>query len=147
VLASAFAVEDHLLASLGPGARGIRSCASWPAALADAEFAAAFRRKSGRRPDAFAVLGYDTALLLAAGTRRRGRLIDAIGRAPVEGLRGTLRVDPRTNTISGPLFLREVRGAGNAIVGRAPAVGAFPRALAPIALETTSGYINEYLCA
>jgi branched-chain amino acid transport system substrate-binding protein len=147
VIASAFAVDDHLLPSLGASARGLTSCASWPTALADAEFAAAFRHKSGRRPDAFAVLGYDTALLLAAGSRRRGSLIEALRRAPVEGIRGTLRVDKRTNTIVGPLFLREVRGARNVVVGRAPAVGAFPRALAPIADETTSGYINEYLCA
>ena len=147
VIASAFAVDDHLLASLGTGARGVRSCASWTAALGDAKFTAAYRRKSGRRPDAFAVLGYDTALLLAAGSRRRGRLIEALGRSPVEGLRGTMRVDRRTNTIVGPLFLREVRGARNVLVGRAPVVGAFPRALAPIARETTSGYINEYLCS
>jgi len=137
LLASAFAVEDYLLPSLGAAALGIRSCASWATAVRDREFKAAFHARSGRSPDAFAVLGYETALLLAAGLHSRR----------VHGLRGTLSVDPRTNAVVGPLYLRKARRAGNAVVGRAPAVGAFPRALGPIADETTSGYLNEYLCA
>lgn len=145
LLASAFAVDDYVLPSLGAGARGIRSCASWATAIRRPELA----DLRGRRPDAFAVLGYETALLLAAASQRRGGLVEALRRSPVAGLRGTLRVDPRTNTVVTPLFLRKVRGvpATNVVVGRAPAVGAFPRALSPIADETTSGYINEYLCA
>ena len=126
LLASPFAVEDYVLPSLGAAGRGIRSVASW---------ATAVRRPELRRPDPFEVLGYESALLLAAGLR------------PVKGLRGPLRIDRRTNTILAPLFLRKVRSRGNAVVGRAPSVGAFPRALHPIADETTSGYLNEYLCA
>lgn len=83
--------------------------------------------------------------------RRAGLSLGGSGGAPVEGLRGTLTVDPRTNTVLAPLFLRQVRrlptGQANVVLGRAPAVGGFPHALAPIAEETTSGYINEYLCA
>jgi branched-chain amino acid transport system substrate-binding protein len=151
LLASAFAVDDYVLPSLGAGARGVRSVASWATAVADKDFAAAYKQRSGRRPDAFAVLGYETALLLAAGMRRRDGLIAALHGARVHGLRGTLTVDPRTNTVDAPLYLRKVRGlpgrAANVVLRRAPAVGAFPRALAPIAREQTSGYINEYLCA
>src|SRR5207237_6630287 len=73
LVASAFTVEDYLLPRLGAAAVGVRSCASWPTAVVDKEFAAAFRKKSGRHPDAFAVLGYETGLLVAAGARRAAR--------------------------------------------------------------------------
>lgn len=157
LLASAFTTDEYLLRRLGSAGTGLRSFASWPTALADRDFAARFRQKSGRRADPFAVLGYDTGLLVAAGARRAvkrrlgiRRLLEPLHGSPVDGLRGSLTVDPRTNTVLAPLFLRQVRrlptGQANVVLGKAPAVGGFPHALAPLADETGSGYINEYLC-
>jgi ABC-type branched-subunit amino acid transport system substrate-binding protein len=151
LLASAFAVEDYMLPSLGANARGVRSCASWAKAVGGREFDATFRRRTGHRPDGFAVLGYETALLLAAGWRRSRGHPERVGAAlaghRVAGLRGTLTVDPRTNVVLAPLYRRKVRNGRNMIVGKASSVGAFPPALHPIADATTSAYINEYLCA
>ena len=156
-----FATEDHQLAALGGAAVGVRSVASWTASArtpAGVELARGFRAATGRPADAFAALGYDTGLLVAAGLVRaaklrlgRRRLVEALAGASVEGPRGRLRVDGRTSSVRGPLTLRTVRRTptrlANVELRRLPAVSAAPRALGPILTGESSRYVNEYLCA
>lgn len=152
----AFLAED-LTRSFGPLARGIRTCASWTAAhprAATQIFAASYSTRTGRLPDAFAALGYDTAILVVSAFRRgipEGRLGDALLGAKIETPRGRLRVAPATNVVVGPLHMRKVDGHGfnyaNTVVESVPDVNAFPAPLAVLAEEQRAAYFNELLCA
>lgn len=155
------AVEDYLLGQVGGAAAGVTSCASWTAtrtAKANQTFAKAFLARYGRPADPFAALGFDTALLVARGASRSvtmglglGRLVEALAGASIDGPRGRLTVDAASNIVTGPLFVRHVkRGSGglaNYDIVSVPPVGSFPHALAALAANPASGYLNEYLCA
>ena len=154
-------VEDYQLPALGSSAAGATSCASWTAtrtARANQIFAKAFKSRFGRVPDPFAALGYDTAALVAEGARRATkdglglrRLVEALAGATIDGPRGTLAVDATTNTVTGPLWVRQVKqtksGLSNVDVAQLPAVAGLPAPLSPLAAGTVAGYLNEYLCA
>jgi branched-chain amino acid transport system substrate-binding protein len=161
LVTGSLAVEDYLLTSIGSAAVGTTSCASWTASRstrANQAFTKAFKSRYGRSADPFAALGYDTAALVAEGARRatkRGlgvrRLVEALGGVSLGGPRGTLVVDATTNTVTGPLWMRQVKrtvnGLANVDVAQAPDVSAFPGALSPLTDGVRSGYLNEYLCA
>src|SRR5207237_597514 len=71
----ACAVDESLLRKLGSSAVGARSAFSWSPTLstqANRSFKRAYRLRAGRAPDAFAVLGYDAASVIAAGVSRSG---------------------------------------------------------------------------
>jgi branched-chain amino acid transport system substrate-binding protein len=154
-------VEDYALSDVGTASLGATSCASWTGARttkANQAFTKAFKSRFGRAADPFAALGYDTAALVAEGARRAAksglgvrRLIEALGGAPLDGPRGTLVVDASTNTVTGPLSIRQVKrttsGLANVDVAQAAAVGSVPTALSSLASGTVAGYFNEYLCA
>ena len=119
-------------------------------------FTKAFKTRYGRSADPFAALGYDTAALVAEGARRATkqrlglrRLIEALEGVSLDGPRGTLVVDATTNTVTGPLWMRQVKRTGNGLanvdVAQAPNVTAFPGALSPLTADPRSGYLNEYL--
>jgi branched-chain amino acid transport system substrate-binding protein len=157
----ALGVDDFALASIGSSAVGIRSCASWTASSStrtNQEFVAAFKSRYGRAPDPFAVVGYDTARLVAEGARRATesgigvrRLVEALAGASLASPRGTLTVDTATNTVVGPLAIREVRSRlgtlSNEVIAPAPSVDAFPDAMSALSAGSPSGYLNEYLFA
>jgi branched-chain amino acid transport system substrate-binding protein len=158
LVVGSLAAEDYLLSSIGRAAVGATSCASWTATRntkANQSFGKAFRTRTGRRADPFAALGYDTGALVAEGVRRATkqglgvrRLIEALAGVSTEGPRGRLVVDAATNTVKGPLFVREVRrGLVNYDLARAPAVETSPDALSLLETSPRSGYVNEYLCA
>jgi branched-chain amino acid transport system substrate-binding protein len=161
LVTGSLAVEDYLLATVGGAALGATNCASWTAARsskANQTFVKAFRTRYGRSADPFAALGYDTASLVAEGARRatKGglglrRLIEALGGVSIDGPRGLLTVDAATNTVTGTLFVRQVKRVSGTLanydVASAPSVGAFPDALAALTSGPVSGYVNEYLCA
>ena len=158
LVVGSFAAEDFLLSAIGDAAVGATSCASWTATRntkANQSFGKAFKTRTGRRPDPFAALGYDTGALVAEGARRATkhglglrRLIEALSGVSTDGPRGTLLVDPATNTVVGPLFVREVRrGPANYDLAPAPDVVSSPDALSSLETNPRSGYVNEYLCA
>jgi branched-chain amino acid transport system substrate-binding protein len=161
LVAGSLAVEDFLLSSIGNAAAGATSCASWTASRstkANQTFGKRFKTRYGRSADPFAALGYDTAALVAEGARRatkRGlglrRVIEALEGVSLDGPRGALVVDATTNTVTGPLWMRQVKrtvnGLANVDVAQAPSVSTFPSALSPLAADPRSGYLNEYLCA
>ena len=155
------AAEDYLLPSVGRSALGMKSVASWSRSRAtrrNQEFVDAFAARTGRSADPFAALGYDTALLVAEGARRAlasgadiRDLIAALQGVRLTGPRGRLTVDPVTNSVTGPLSIREVRkspsGPVNVEIGPVQAVRTIPPAMGDLLLEPASGYLNECLCA
>jgi branched-chain amino acid transport system substrate-binding protein len=157
LVAGSLAVEDYLV---GSAATGATSCASWTATRstkANQTFTKNFKSRTGRAADPFAALGYDTAMLVAEGVRRATkqglglrRLIDALAGISLDGPRGTLTIDAATNTISGPLYVRQVKkgtaGLANYDVATAASVASVPDALSALADGLASGYVNEYLC-
>ena len=157
---SPFLVDEGILKEHGILACGTKSCFPWTAALQSADnraFAAAFRAKTGRMPDAFAVLGYDTAGLIASAlkdvgnTYAKGSMVAALGHAEVVSPRGLLKMDSRTNTIAGPLYLREVRtgadGPENAAVGRMDIVSELDGRVSNLRIALRTGWHNAYMCA
>jgi branched-chain amino acid transport system substrate-binding protein len=160
LLTGSLAVEDHSLAATGGAAVGITNFASWTASRGtntNQTFTKAFKTRTGRAADPFAALGYDTAAFVAEGARRATkqglglrRLIDALAGVSLHTTRGTLTVDAKANTVTGPLWVRQVKrttnGLANVDVSQAPAVAAVPSALSPLADGPIAGYVNEYLC-
>ncbi|HXJ64963.1 MAG TPA: ABC transporter substrate-binding protein [Actinomycetota bacterium] len=156
VLAGAFTVDESLLTKAGSNAQSVWSASSWSPALrstANRAFVKGFRARTGRKADAFAVVGYDAATAVATGTSRAGSargLIGGLNGATIASPRGTLRVDAGTNQALAPLYLRQVRststGLVNAVRGPLEDVPANPDAMSPLATGMPSGYLNEVLC-
>jgi branched-chain amino acid transport system substrate-binding protein len=155
-------VEDYLIDTVGgAAAKGVKSAASWTRADSSAgnqAFSDSYSRRTGRKTDPFAVLGYDTANLVVDGfqnTKRLGwgarRLVDALAGVAIDSPRGKLTVDGSTNTVTGPLSIRELQGQlghyQNAVVANPPLVAAFPAELSALSDGATSAYFNEVLCA
>ena len=159
LLVGSLAVEDYLLPTIGNAAIGTVSSSSWTLTRktkANQAFTTSFAAKFERPADPFAALGYDTALLIVEGVRRSarvgtGRLVEALGGATIDGPRGRLTVDAATNTVTARLAVRSVgrsaRGPVNVDLGMAQPIPTFPDALAALATDPRSGYVNEYLCA
>ena len=160
VLVGSLAVEDYLLPKIGNGAVGTVSSSSWTLSRktkANQAFTSSFASRFGRAADPFAALGYDTAALIVEGVHRsaRGlgirRMVEALGGATIDGPRGRLTVDAATNTVVARLAVRSVdrsaKGPVNVDLGMAQPIPTFPDALAALATDPRSGYVNEYLCA
>jgi branched-chain amino acid transport system substrate-binding protein len=154
-----FMVDDGILKEHGSSAFGIKSCFPWTAALQTAEnktFISAYRAKTGRMPDAFAVLGHDTAGLIAAAlnkvgsTYTKGNMVSVLGNAEFMSPRGLLKMDARTNTIAGPLYLREVSagvdGPENMPIGRMDTVSELDGRVRDLRVAMRTGWHNAYLC-
>lgn len=157
---SAFLVEDGLLAAQGRAAVGIKSGFSWTPGLenaANAEFAASWRKKMSRQPDAFALLGYDTSLMIrkaltVAGGQvfdRRG-FVEALRAVTYDGLRGESVMDSRSLAVRAPLFLRTVKPDGpdlvNAVDMTMPNLPECDSRLRKTRDALLSGWHNAYLC-
>lgn len=139
------------------GAARVWSASSWVPLGENSHarvLARTWKRRHGGRPDAYALLGHDTALLLAEGVRRarrKGKKLHAVPAllkgARVAGARGTQIVDPQTRVVSTPLSVRRSRGkdlAGSRAEARLSRVEGDSPALVVAARGETSIYINEY---
>ena len=103
-------VDDYALGAVGSAAKGVRSAASWTLAdpTANQTFANAYRSRTGRSADPFAVLGDHTGNLVVAGFQNANRLGLAPSRlaAALAGMsiaspRGTRKFDGSTNAMTG----------------------------------------------
>jgi len=93
-----------------------------------------FRAKHDGRPGSeFAAQGYDTGKLIFAAlqatkgaTADKAALVQALHSVTVNGTRGTLRIDPKTNNIIQDIYIYEARKEGDkvdfAILDKVPAV-------------------------
>jgi branched-chain amino acid transport system substrate-binding protein len=148
LIGSSFLADEVLLPWMGAAALGIRTAAPWSPALdtpANRRFVAAYRAQTGLAPDAFALLGYETAYLLAQ--------LDSTLWASAPSFaspRGPIGLDRATQTTTGPLYLRAVRATGaglvNAILGALPTPAASDPALAALRASVKTGWSTPYLC-
>lgn len=154
---SGFLVEDYVLTSQARSALGIWSALSWAGRLDNPEnqvFLVAYQIQNGRPADIFAVLGFDTARLIAEGVETAGgdldqtdRLVAALEMVRFNGPRGLVTVDPGAHIVSTPLYLRqvaqEVSLVFNQVISELPPPLAAEKTLAAI----KSGWLNAYLSA
>ena len=92
-----------------------------------------FQAKFGRTGSEFGAQGYDTGKLILAAlqslkgvTTDKAALVKALHSVTVQGTRGTLRIDPKTNNIIQDIYIYEARKEGGkidfAILDKVPAV-------------------------
>lgn len=143
---------------MGAAALGIRSCLSWAPGRPTTEnraFTAAIHRATSRPPDVFAVLGYETARLIAEGlaaVEGDGDRLDGLGgalkAAAPETPRGRVAMDPDTHLTRFPLYVREVRtrnGAlGNDVVAELNPLQNLERGVAALRSGPKTGWLNAY---
>ena len=85
-------------------------------------FQAKFQAKYNRVASEFAAQGYDTGKLIYAALKANGgktadkaALVKALHEVTVEGTRGPLKIDPKTNNIIQDIYIYEAKKAGDAI--------------------------------
>lgn len=131
----------------------LTSALSWTPAL-DGPAARALRAElpqtTGRPADAFAALGYDTGLLIAATSGAGRALRDSLAAARVTGARGALSLDQRSGYVSSPLYLSSTSWAGaarrDALAAELPPTPALLERAAPLLSAPKTGWLNAYLC-
>jgi branched-chain amino acid transport system substrate-binding protein len=135
------------------GLPAITGALSWSPALAGPA-ASALRhghlQATGLPADAFAALGYDTGLLIAASSGAGATLRDSIAGASVAGARGPLRVDVASGAVEAPLYLGatswDLAGRHDTLAANLPATAALDGLAAPLLVAPKTGWLNAYLC-
>ena len=158
LIGSGFLVDDGILPAQGKAALGIKSCLSWSGGLGSDEnraFISAFRASTGKRADAFAVLGYDTARLIgeavkaAGGVTSKEALRDALSSAQFFGPRGSASMHPGIQCMTGPLYIREVRQSGgrlsNMVIHKPDPVSEEDKSIQGMRDSLSSGWTNFYM--
>lgn len=159
LVGSGFLVDENTLPLQGSAARGIRTVASWADSLNTPEnraFVAAYQSYTQNPANPFAVLGYDTARLIAdslravdGNTRDADAFQQALRGAAFTGPRGSVKVNPATQELRSPLYLREVRGGSqlrNEIIGELAAAPGPNTDDVATTLGPKTGWLNAYLC-
>jgi branched-chain amino acid transport system substrate-binding protein len=137
LLGSGFMVEEDVLPSLADTALGVRTGLHWAYGLDNAEnknFKDAYKKKTNKDANVFAVAGYDTGKLIVetlnklnGDTSSVDKLIEAMGSITFKSPRGTFSLDKKTQAPSQHIYLREVKkgadGLHNAVTSD---LGEFP---------------------
>jgi branched-chain amino acid transport system substrate-binding protein len=155
LLGSGFLVDESLLFQQGNAALGIKTALPWAHTLelpANQAFTSAFQDFSGRPADPFAVLGYDTARLIAqcaCDTRSPEQLRQALATASFESPRGPGHMNSMLLEIETPLYLREVRasagGLSNTVIDKLPALPTHDASINALRASTKTGWSTAYL--
>jgi hypothetical protein len=135
LVASPFLVDEPLLPLHQGRAAGIASVSSWAPGLpnpVNQGFVTAYQAATGHPPDAFALLGYEAGLLAAGDLQA------------VDGPRGWIRPGPLGATRS-PLYLRQVVGETNQVVGVLPTLAENAPVVAALRRAVRTGWIAPYL--
>ncbi|MCS6933070.1 MAG: ABC transporter substrate-binding protein [Acetobacteraceae bacterium] len=119
-------LTEGTLAGQGAAAEGMKTTLHYGDRLdtpRNTAFRAAFRARTGREADVYAVQGYDAAQMLAIGMEAvRGDLsaerewVRAIRTARIDSPRGPMTLSPSHNPVQ-PMYLREARGGENVVIG------------------------------
>lgn len=127
------------------------SAASWGPQVGtdqNRSFMAAYQSQTGRVPDAFAALGYDTARLIVGAidavggdVRARDSFMQALDRIAVDGPRGRVAMQPATRSASSPIYLH-THGAASVELAP-PAIDAVRASLGD---GPRTGWLTPYLC-
>lgn len=155
LLGTAFLVDQAVVKSVGSAAAGVTTSLSWAANLDTAEnkaFVAAYQRKTGKSPDAFAVLGYEIGGLIASALDHAagGSLRDALAAASFNGPRGLVAMNNATQSTSGAHYLQQARQQGinvsKAVLSDLPAVADHNEHVAALKSSIKTGWMSSYLC-
>ncbi|MFN8531783.1 MAG: ABC transporter substrate-binding protein [Anaerolineae bacterium] len=156
LVASAYTVDEAVLAQVGNAALGIQSAFSWASTNSDqpnVDFLNAYRAQTARPADSLALLGYDTAHLLDHAVRmapgqRGAALAQAISTLQIDSPRGIVSSSTQAGVLGSSVVLREVQQ----INGRAQQVmtgqfDAIPEqeVQSSIAATARTGWLNAYL--
>jgi branched-chain amino acid transport system substrate-binding protein len=119
-------LTDGVLEAVGSAAQGVETALHYADSLntkRDKEFRLAYAKAFKLQPDVYAVQGYDSGLLLAAGLKavngdvsRKKELIAAMEKATVDSPRGKWRLSRAHNPIQ-DIYLRKVVGVENKYSG------------------------------
>ena len=119
-------LTEGTLGAQGAAADGIETALHYGDGLTnakDAAFRKAFKEKSGRDVDVYAVQGYDAAQLLAVGLEAvKGNIEDeatlhkAMANAKLDSPRGPISISPAHNVVQN-IYLRKVVGGENKVMG------------------------------
>lgn len=153
---SAFLADERTLARVGQAASGLITPFSWAPSLSglhNLSFAAQLGELGRLDSDAFAVLGYDTGELLLAALAAGGgqdRWLRTLKTASIDSPRGRLRMDPETQTLVAPVYVREVRmnggRAANTVIDTIEDLSEFDEHVRSLRAAVRSGWHNTYLC-
>ncbi len=157
LLGSGFLVAENIFLNQGGFKTGIKTCLPWAPGLKNKtyqDFQLKFRKMTGRAADAFAVLGFESALLIAkvveatnGNLENQGRVREVLFSNRLSGPRGNLKLNKRTHLFESPLYLRELRKESgkpaNVVISELN-----PVEDSMIGSENLkSGWLNPYLCA
>jgi branched-chain amino acid transport system substrate-binding protein len=119
-------LTDGILEAVGGAAQGVETALHYADDLSfkrDKEFRLAYVKAFKLQPDVYAVAGYDTGLLLAAGLKavngevaKKKELIAAMEKVTVDSPRGKWRLSKAHNPIQ-DMYLRKVVGIDNKYEG------------------------------
>ena len=160
LVGSPFLADTSTLRDFGGSGVTVHTAAAWAAELdtpGNAQFAADYRAQTGQEPDILAVLGYDTARLIdrVASSSSHGRLAAsglAVGLAASTafGPRESLSLDPATQIVASPLYLRTVTAVRGGLVstidGRLMSPSSAMPQLAALRASVKTGWLTPYLC-
>jgi branched-chain amino acid transport system substrate-binding protein len=152
LIGSDMLVRDAALAE--PAAVGIRSAAPWAANVLNSQqqaFLAAYRLRTGRAADPLALLGYETAQLIAAAYQQAGHAAGigaALPNSTIQSPRGLLAFEKEYLETTSPIYLREVvagTGGQHQVLANLPAVSPQDGRVTRLRAQQRSGWINAYL--
>ncbi len=119
-------LTDGVLEAVGSSAQGVETALHYADGLntkRDNEFRLAYAKTFKLQPDVYAVQGYDSGLLLAAGLKavngdasRKKDLIAAMEKVTVDSPRGKWRLSRAHNPVQ-DIYLRKVSGTDNKYAG------------------------------
>ncbi len=122
LVCAGFTVEEDVLPSEGDAALGAKSGLHWALQLdnpTNEAFTAAYKDKTGKDANVFAMQGYDTARVIAeslnaveGNTSDVDQLIDAIEAVEFPSPRGTFKFDPATHNVINNVYIRDVQDVG-----------------------------------
>jgi branched-chain amino acid transport system substrate-binding protein len=155
LLGTAFLVDQAVIKSVGSAAAGVTTALPWSANLDTGEnqaFMTAYQNKTGKSPDAFAALGYETAGLIAATIDRAGggSLRDSLAAASFTGPRGAVVMNGATQMTTGSHYLQQARQQGinvrTAVLAGLPASAEGDGQVAALRDSIKTGWMSSYLC-
>lgn len=119
-------LTDGTLEAQGEAAQGLLTTLHYADGLTnpkDVAFKAAYAKAYGLAPDVYAMQGYDSAQLLAAGLAavkgdlsKRRELVQAMASAKIDSPRGPMTLSRAHNPVN-DIYLRRVEGKENKVIG------------------------------
>ncbi|HEX8597811.1 MAG TPA: ABC transporter substrate-binding protein [Chloroflexia bacterium] len=155
LLGTAFLVDQAVVNSVGSAAAGVTTALPWAASLDTADnkaFVTAYKNKTGKSPDAFAALGFETAGLIASAIDRAagGSLRDALAAASFAGPRGNVAMNAGTQSTTGTHYLQQAKHQGinvrTAVLAGLPAGFEQDGEVSALRNSVKTGWVSSYLC-